>query len=88
MGKRAGNAYVIEVADTGCGIPEAALPRIYDRFFRAAPIDIEGTGLGLAIARTAAERSGLRMEIRNRDDVQGVIARLTVPLSAPEHLPT
>ena len=86
--KKAGDNLEIEITDTGCGIPEAALPRLYERFFRAAPVDIEGTGLGLAIAKTAADRNGLRMEIKNRADVQGVIARLTVPLSAPEHLPT
>jgi len=77
----------IELTDTGCGIPEAALPRLYERFFRAAPLDIEGTGLGLAIARTAADRNGLRMEIRNRADVQGVVARLTIPIGVPEYLP-
>ena len=66
---------------------EAALPRLYERFLRAAPLDIEGTGLGLAIARTAADRNGLRMEIRNRADVQGVVARLTIPIGVPEYLP-
>ena len=85
--KKAADNLEIEITDTGCGIPEAALPRIYERFFRAAPLDIEGTGLGLAIAKTAADRNGLRMEIGNRADVQGVIAKLTIPLRIPEHVP-
>jgi two-component system OmpR family sensor kinase len=85
--KRVADNLEIELTDTGCGIPEAALPRLYERFFRAAPLDIEGTGLGLAIARTAADRNGLRMEIRNRADVQGVVARLTIPIGVPEYLP-
>ena len=84
--KKAADNLEIELTDTGCGIPEAALPRLYERFFRAAPLDIEGTGLGLAIARTAADRNGLRMEIRNRADVQGVVARLTIPIGVPEYL--
>ena len=85
--KRVADNLEIELTDTGCGIPEAALPRLYERFFRAAPLDIEGTGLGLAIARTAADRNGLRMEIRNRADVQGVVAQLTIPIGVPEYLP-
>ena len=32
-GRRAGATYVIEISDNGCGIPNAALPNIYDRFF-------------------------------------------------------
>ena len=65
-GRRTDNTFEIQVIDTGCGILEEALPRIYDRFFRAAPPDVEGTGLGLAIAKAAADRNGMQMQIRNR----------------------
>lgn len=71
---------VIEVLDTGCGIPEAALPHLYDRFFRAAPVDIDGTGLGLAIARSAADRSGFVLTIENRSDVVGVRGQVAIRL--------
>jgi heavy metal sensor kinase len=58
----AGEATVI-VRDNGIGIPESALPRIFDRFYRADPSrsQVEGSGLGLAIARWIAEthRAGL-----------------------------
>jgi two-component system OmpR family sensor kinase len=73
---------VIEVLDTGCGIPEAAIPHLYDRFFRAAPVDIDGTGLGLAIAKSAADRSGFGLMIENRADVVGVRGQVTIRLDS------
>jgi two-component system, OmpR family, sensor kinase len=75
------------VIDSGCGIPNAALPRIFDRFFRAAPPDIEGTGLGLAIAKAVAERNGFRLSIVNREDTRGAVARVEIPVrpETPEH---
>lgn len=69
----------LEIADGGPGIPEEILPFIYDRFFRAAPQEIEGTGLGLAIAKKAAERNGLRLSHRNRTDGSGIIATIEFP---------
>jgi two-component system, OmpR family, sensor kinase len=78
-GQRKESFFAIDVADTGCGIPEAALPRIYDRFFRAAPPDVQGTGLGLSIAKTAGDRNGIRIQIRNRTDSPGVVATMEIP---------
>lgn len=49
---------VITVADNGPGIPAAALPRIFDRFFRATPAASSGSGLGLAIAKQLVEAHG------------------------------
>ncbi len=69
----------VEVADTGCGIREEALPRIFDRFFRAAPQDVEGTGLGLAICKAIVERHGFSIALRNRDG-GGLVATVTAPL--------
>ena len=45
--------------DSGPGIANEAMPFIYDRFFRAAPQEIDGSGLGLAIAKTTADRHGI-----------------------------
>ena len=66
----------IEVADTGAGIPEELLGRVFDRFFRVPGTDVRGSGLGLAIAQSAAQRCGMRITLRNRDDRSGLIARV------------
>jgi signal transduction histidine kinase len=52
---------VLTVADSGIGIPEKELPRVFDEFFRASnarTITDTGTGLGLSIARFIAEKHG------------------------------
>ena len=71
----------VEIRDSGIGIPEDALPRIFDRFYRAAPPDIEGTGLGLAIASKIAERNRFDLSVANRTDGKGVLAKVLIPLS-------
>ena len=71
----------VAIRDSGIGIPEDALPRIFDRFYRAAPPDIEGTGLGLAIASRIAERNRFDLRVANRTDSRGVIAEILMPLS-------
>lgn len=72
----AGGTPRLEIVDVGPGIPDEVLPFIYDRFFRAAPQEIEGTGLGLAIAKKTAERNGLRLSHRNRTGRSGTIAMI------------
>ncbi len=73
--RRDGGYAVLDVADDGPGVPEAALPRLFDRFYRAVPERAAGSGLGLAIvaevaaahrgAVTAANAGpGLRIQLR------------------------
>lgn len=66
----------VEVRDTGPGLTEEDLPRVFERFFRAKPQDSEGSGLGLAIAKAAAERQGARLRLDSREDGPGLIASL------------
>ena len=72
----------VGIVDSGIGIPDAALPRIFDRFYRAAPADTEGTGLGLAIARKIVERNRFELTITNRRDSTGVAAEVLIPMPA------
>lgn len=55
---------VVEVADTGCGIPEADLERIWDPFFTTKAAD-QGTGLGLSICRKLLADMGGRIAVRS-----------------------
>jgi signal transduction histidine kinase len=48
-----GDRVVFSIADTGCGIPEELLPRIFEPFVTHGKQD--GTGLGMAIAKTVVE---------------------------------
>jgi two-component system sensor histidine kinase GlrK len=60
LSKRGNNA-IIEVADSGPGIPEAQHERIFEAFFQGAPADkshVRGSGLGLSIAREYAQAHG------------------------------
>ena len=66
----------IEVIDTGPGIPPDLLGRVFDRFFRVPGSQVRGSGLGLSIAHAAAQRCGLRIELRNREDRSGLVARV------------
>jgi two-component system OmpR family sensor kinase len=66
----------VEVVDTGPGIPQELLPRVFDRFFRVPGNGVNGSGLGLAIAQAAAQRAGLLLTLRNREDRSGLIARV------------
>jgi signal transduction histidine kinase/CheY-like chemotaxis protein len=55
---------IVEVCDTGCGIPAEALPRIFDPFFSTR--QVEGTGLGLSIAKSLVEGIGGSIEVESR----------------------
>lgn len=58
-GRQAEGEIVIEVTDTGTGIPREELDRVFERFYRASDaLAHEGFGLGLAIARRMVEVMG------------------------------
>jgi len=73
-----GGSAIVDVADTGCGIPEDVLPRVFDRFFRAPGLEAEGSGLGLAIGLAIARRHGLSLTLRNRAG-GGILATVSGP---------
>lgn len=55
---------VVEMADTGAGIPEANLSRIFDPFFTTKPVG-KGTGLGLAICYGIIKKMGGEIKVRS-----------------------
>ena len=61
-----GAGLVVTVTDTGRGIPQEALPHIFDRFYQvdgSLTRGVEGTGLGLAISQNLARMMGGRIEV-------------------------
>jgi two-component system OmpR family sensor kinase len=56
---------VLEVADSGPGIPAGEHARIFDRFYRLPGADAPGSGLGLAIVKAVADRHGARVLLRD-----------------------
>jgi signal transduction histidine kinase len=66
---------VVEVTDTGGGIPDHVLPSVCEPFFTTRQ---EGTGLGLAIAKRYVEQNGGRLEIASRPG-SGTTVRVRLP---------
>ncbi len=80
-----GGDAVLTVEDEGSGVRPEDLPRVFDRFYRAAGAPGGGTGLGLAIAAWIVERHGGRIAAANRDEGG---ARFTVRLPLTRDAPT
>jgi PAS domain S-box-containing protein len=73
---------VLEVADTGMGIPRSEQERLFERFYRASTATaqaVPGTGLGLAIAKAIVDAHGGRIEVES-DEGSGATFRVELPV--------
>ncbi len=76
-----GAMVVIEVADTGPGIPEEDIPHVWEELYRGKSArSVAGSGLGLALVRAIIERHGGQTSVRSRTG-QGTVFILRLPTS-------
>jgi two-component system OmpR family sensor kinase len=80
---RQGGDAILEVEDSGPGIPAAERARVFDRFYRGEAAGEGGTGLGLAIVRRIAERHGGMVELLDPPAGQGLLVRVKLPAAPP-----
>jgi signal transduction histidine kinase len=72
---------LVSVRDRGCGIPEAEIPYIFDRFYRAQGSSrADGTGLGLALAGEISQHLGGDIRVESAPDL-GSIFSVELPLA-------
>jgi signal transduction histidine kinase len=75
---------ILEVTDTGVGVPSSDLPDLFNRFFRgrnAIEEAVAGSGLGLAISQVIAEAHGSTIEVESTPG-SGSTFRLALPRAA------
>ena len=78
------DAVELSVSDTGTGIPEHAIPRLTERFYRvdkARSRDLGGTGLGLAIVKHIAQAHGAQLKIESALH-KGTMVSVLLPTAA------
>lgn len=71
----------VEVSDTGCGIPEANLPRIFEPFFTTKEVGT-GTGMGLHLAYKIVEAHAGNIRAESVEG-QGTTFRIELPMGGP-----
>jgi signal transduction histidine kinase len=75
---------LLEVEDTGVGIPVDEQEHLFERFFRSSNAienAVPGTGLGLTITKAIVERHGGRIEVASSENA-GTTVRVQLPLEA------
>jgi len=73
------NAIVVEIADTGPGIPQESLEHVFSPFYSTKPSE-KGTGLGLYISRTIIEQLGGEIRAESQEG-KGTRFEITLPAS-------
>jgi two-component system OmpR family sensor kinase len=78
-----GRAIVVEVADSGPGIPDEELSKIFEELYRGANArGIEGSGLGLALAQRIVELHGGQIMVRSsQTGPRGTVFTIRLPVT-------
>lgn len=79
---KSGRHFVVSIADTGIGISEEDMPRLFSKFFRsekAALNNPDGSGLGLYVVRSYVEGWGGKLSVSSQED-KGSTFTATLPL--------
>lgn len=72
---------LLQVEDSGPGIPEAERERVFDRFYRGSGHDAPGSGLGLAIVQAIARRHGAQVRLGRSERLGGLLAEVRFPVA-------
>ncbi|MEQ1879881.1 MAG: ATP-binding protein [Burkholderiales bacterium] len=73
---------LLEISDTGPGIPEADRERVFDRFYRRTESKESGSGIGLAIVKSVALRHGASVTLHAAENSTGLLVRVRFPSGA------
>lgn len=79
--RQKGENILVEISDTGCGIPSDVIGRIFEPFFTTKPVG-KGTGLGLSISYGIVKKHGGRIEVESEVG-RGTTFRVVLPVTAP-----
>lgn len=71
---------IVELNDSGCGIPAHNIPKLFTRFFTSKP---DGLGMGLSISRSIVESHGGILDVKNNPD-RGANFYFTIPIDKKE----
>jgi two-component system NtrC family sensor kinase len=82
MAGRRGENFLLQVADTGSGIPAEALPHIFEPFYSSKD-RTQGAGLGLAVVYGIVQRHGGHIDVESQPG-QGTTFRMVLPHRVPE----
>lgn len=80
------NELALAVADRGPGVPPEAIPRIFDKFYRAPGAVTGGTGLGLSIVKGFVEAQGGHVRAENQAG-GGAVFSIFLPVTEPPFFP-
>ena len=78
--KRKDDNLIMEIGDSGPGIPEDHIAKIFDNYYQADSRHYEGTGLGLALAKSFAELHGGNISASAQKKGTGTVFTITLPV--------